>query len=200
MENKKTTKRRITPKKIVLLVYDIATTIIAALIALFIYYEGTIPDIIIENFKNSWFLYPIIGAIIFYLLGFFDQMWAFASAAQYIMVATGALVDTIVMVLVLQLLDLRFAYVAYFLYWFILTMMLLLIRITYRWYSHFQYKKRQKDIDTENNSIRVLIVGGGRAGSQIISELHNRQVIRVPIAIVDDNPLTHTYKIKEFRY
>lgn len=194
MESKKTTKRRITPKKFVLLVYDISTTVIAALIALFIYYEGTIPAEIADNFKNSWFLYPIIGAIIFYLLGFFDQMWAFASAAQYIMIATGALVDTVVMVLVLQLLDLRFAYVAYFLYWFILTMLLLLIRITYRWYSHFQYKKRQKDTVTENHSIRVLIVGGGRAGSQIISELHNRQVIRVPIAIVDDNPLTHTYK------
>ena len=121
-------------------------------------------------------------------------MWAFASTTEYVIVATGALVHTVAMVLILQLLELRFAYVAYILYWFILTLILLLIRISYRWYSHYLYKQRQKKTVSESQSIRVLIVGGGRAGSQIISELHNRQVIRVPVAIVDDNPLTHTYK------
>ncbi len=191
---KNKTTRHITPKKFVLVVYDIVATVTAALFSLFIYYEGTIPGKIIEYFKNSWFIYPLVGFIIFYLLGFFDQMWAFASTTEYVIVATGALVHTVAMVLILQLLELRFAYVAYILYWFILTLILLLIRISYRWYSHFLYKQRQKKTVSESQSIRVLIVGGGRAGSQIISELHNRQVIRVPVAIVDDNPLTHTYK------
>jgi len=193
MEKAKAT-RHITPKKFILIVYDVSATVVAALISLLIYFEGIIPDKTIEIFKNSWFIYPILGVIIFYLLGFFDQMWAFASATEYMMVVTGALLQTIVMVLILQLLELRLAYVVYFLYWFILTLILLLIRLVYRWYSHFRFKKRQKSKVEYDNIIRVLIVGAGQAGAQIISELKNRQIIREPVAIVDDNPLTHTYK------
>ena len=62
---KNKTTRHITPKKFVLVVYDIVATITAALFSLFIYYEGTIPGKIIENFKNSWFIYPLVGFIIF---------------------------------------------------------------------------------------------------------------------------------------
>ena len=130
MEKIKAT-RHITPKKFILIMYDISATVISALISLIIFNEGEIPFQALENFKNSWFIYPIIGLIVFYLLGFFDQMWAFASAAEYMMVATGALLQTIVMVLVLQLLELRFAYVVHILYWFILTIVLLLLIYSY---------------------------------------------------------------------
>lgn len=192
MENKNVV-RYVTPKKIVLIIYDVSATIIAALAALLIYFQWIIPANIIETFKNSWFIYPLIGGVLFYLFGFFDQMWAFASFPQYILITSGALAQTITTVLILQLLELRLPYVIYFLYWFILTIILLLIRLTYRWYSHYRIKRRQKSV-AKGKHINVLIVGAGRAGSQIIAELQNQQIIRKPIAIVDDNPLTHTYK------
>ncbi len=192
MDNSKP-KRRITPNKFILMVYDISSTVIAVLISLLIFYEGHITPAAIDIFKQTWFVYPIVGAIIFYLIGFFDQMWAFASTTQYMMITAGALVQTVAMVLILQLMNLRFAYVIYVLYWFLLTIILLFIRVVFRWYRSQQVKKRQK-AQTDEATKNVLIVGAGQAGFQIISELQNRQVIRKPIAIVDDNPLTHTYK------
>ncbi|HZJ69016.1 MAG TPA: nucleoside-diphosphate sugar epimerase/dehydratase [Candidatus Eisenbacteria bacterium] len=193
MKNKHLT-RYVTPRKFILIVYDISATLVAALLSLFVFYfERDIPEVVMQAFKNSWFIYLIVGGIIFYLIGFFDQMWAFASFPQYVLVTTGALVHTVTVLLILQILKLRLPYVIYFIYWFILTIILLLIRLAYRWYSHYETKRKQKT-ETKGKHVNVLIVGAGRAGSQIITELRNQQVLRKPIAIVDDNPLTHTYK------
>ena len=139
-------KRRITPLKFILIVYDVSATVIAAYLSLLIIYEGIISPIAINIFKQSWYLYPIVGFITFYLAGFFDQMWAFASLTQYIMVGAGALVQTVAMVLILQFMELRFAYVVYVLYWFILTIMLLFIRILIRWYRSIEVRKKQKNL------------------------------------------------------
>lgn len=186
-------KRRVTPKKFILFIYDMAVTILAALVALFIFYEGHISSTSVSAFKESWFLYPLVASLIFYFIGFYDQMWAFASTMQYLMVVAGSLAHTATMVLILQFLDMRLAYVVYSLYWFISSFFLLLIRVGFRWYRQQEVKKREK-VKVHDHQINVLIVGAGQAGSQLISELQNRQVLRKPLVIVDDNPLTHTYK------
>lgn len=186
-------KRRITPNKFILIVYDISCTIVAAVMALFVYYEGNIPELVLDIFKQSWFVYPIVGAIVFALAGFFDQMWAFASTTQYLIIVAGSLVHTVLIVLILQFANLRLAYAVYILYWFISTLLLLLIRMALRWYRNIDIKKRER-AKGGKKTINVLIVGAGQAGAQLISELQNRQILRKPVAIVDDNPLTHTYK------
>ena len=85
MKNKHLT-RYVTPRKFILIVYDISATLVAALLSLFVFYfERDIPEVVMQAFKNSWFIYLIVGGIIFYLIGFFDQMWAFASFPQYVL-------------------------------------------------------------------------------------------------------------------
>ncbi len=186
-------KRIITPKKFVLIVYDISATVVAAILALLLFFEGEIPVRYIEIFKKSWYFYPIVASIVFSLSGFFDQMWAFAGITQYVMIGAGTLIHTVVMVFILQFTELRLPYAVYVLYWFLVAMALIFFRITFRWYSQKQIRKRKANVD-KAHTINVLIVGAGNAGSQVIRELQTRQVLRKPVAIVDDNPLTHTYK------
>lgn len=187
--------RKLTPRKIVLIVYDLVSTLAAIVLAGLIFYSGELSAQSLENFKSSWFLFPIVGFIVFYFLGFYDQMWAYASVPQYLLVGAGCLLQTILMVFILQITGWRFHYVVYVIYWFLLMMALLFIRIVHRMYEFRQIKRIQdrKGVSSDKH-IRVLIVGAGNAGYQVINELKNRQVLRQPIAIVDDNPLTHTYK------
>ncbi|MDD2426821.1 MAG: nucleoside-diphosphate sugar epimerase/dehydratase [Eubacteriales bacterium] len=185
-------RKRLTPKKIFLFVYDLGATLIAMLLAIFVTNNGVIPTGQWQIFVNSWFVLPVTALIIFTLVGFYDQMWAFARGSQYLVLVAGTTLQLILSVLVMQIMDQHFNFSTYVVYWFLLTSAVFLIRFIYRFYSSsVRSKKAGGD---RQSQIRVMIVGAGEAGSQLINELKNSMTNRVPLLLIDDNPLILNYK------
>ena len=67
-------RKKITPKKLILFVYDLVATLIAMLLAVFIIHNGSIPHAQWQIFIATWFIMPLTALIIINLVGFYDQM------------------------------------------------------------------------------------------------------------------------------
>ena len=81
--------RRITPKKALLILFDISAALAAILLGCLIYYSGVIPASIMNQIRDTWFLYLITAGFVFYFSGLYDQMWAFASGTAYISISVS---------------------------------------------------------------------------------------------------------------
>lgn len=191
------TSRVLSAKKSFLVAYDAASSLISIVIAMYIRFDGVIPAQYIQHLKLYWFIYPIFALIAFKLTGAYDQMWVFAGVQQLLIIPSAVFIQTISTLAAQQVMGLsRAPYSVNVLYFFLFSTASLAIRALYKWYSlHLTgslklAKRSQADIQTK----RVLVVGAGKAGAQLINELQTRQTLRKPIAIVDDNPYTQTYK------
>ena len=162
-------RKRLTPKKIFLFVYDLGASLIAMLLAIFIINNGSLPVAQWRVYTGTWFVLPITALIIFALVGFYDQMWAFARGSQYLALVAGTTLQLILCVLIMQIMDIHFSFATYVLYWFLLTAAVFLVRFIYRFYSSSVRVKRTGS--DRQSQIKVMIVGAGEAGSQLINEL-----------------------------
>jgi FlaA1/EpsC-like NDP-sugar epimerase len=195
MENRQSrTFRHLTPRKAFLIAYDAASTVIAAILALLLIYEGSVPNHFWNQFKGTWYFFVLIGLVVFPLFGFYTQMWAFARGSQYLILVAGTTAHLFTTVLLLQLLKQSFTLPTYILFWFLLTGAVMAIRLLYRFYRSHRMVMRAKRRSEGDEEIRVMIVGAGAAGSQLIVELKTTQSLRIPVCAVDDNELTHHYK------
>ncbi len=186
--------RHLTPRKAFLVAYDMASSVIASLLALLFIYEWAVPLHYWTQFKNTWFVFVIISMVLFPLFGFYAQMWAFARGSQYLSLIAGTTTQLFLTVLVLQLMKRNYSLPTYIIYWFLLTGAVMSIRVLYRFYQLNRQVRRAKRRAKGGTKIRVMIVGAGAAGSQIIVELKTTQSLRIPVCAVDDNELTHYYK------
>ncbi|HHW93229.1 MAG TPA: polysaccharide biosynthesis protein [Clostridiaceae bacterium] len=195
MDNRRPrTIRHLTPRKAFLIAFDMASTVVASLLALLILYEWSIPVRFWTQFKATWFIPVLIALVIFPLFGFYTQMWAFARGTQYLTLLAGTIVHLFLTVLVLQLTECEFSLPSYILFWFLLTGAVTAIRLLYRFYKSHRMVRLATRRSKGDKKIRVMIVGAGAAGSQIIVELKTTQSLRIPICAVDDNVLTHYYR------
>ena len=111
--------RHLTPRKLFLIVYDLAMSLIALLLAVLVFYEGTVPVQIFNQIKTSWFVFVILAVVCFRLSGFYTQMWPFARGSQYLVLIAGTTIQLFLTVVTLQILKRSFPLAVYITYWFI---------------------------------------------------------------------------------
>ena len=186
--------RHLTPRKLFLVAYDMAASVVAPILSLYLLYENAIPGRYIAQFKSTWFIFVILSAICFSLSGFYSQMWPFARGSQYLVLVAGTDIQLFLSVLIFQVMKRNYSLAFYIIYWFLLTAAVFSIRYFYRFYHTRRQVRQIRKLQKGKRPIRVMIVGAGRAGTQIIVELKTSQSLRVPICAVDDNPLIHFYK------
>ncbi len=186
--------RHLTPRKLFLVAYDMAASVVAPILSLYLLYETSIPLRYLEQFKSSWFVFVILSAICFSFTGFYSQMWPFARGSQYLVLVAGTVIQLFLSVLTFQVMKRNFALAFYIIYWFLLTTAVFSIRFLYRFYHTRRQVRQIRTRQKGRQPIRVMIVGAGQAGTQIIVELKTTQSLRIPVCAVDDNPLIHFYK------
>lgn len=195
MENRQPrTIRHLTPRKAFLIAFDAASTVVSAFVSLLLIFEWSVPVRYWNQFKETWFVFVIIALAVFPLFGFYTQMWAFARGSQYVILFAGTTAHLFLTVLVLQLMKRNYTLPIYILFWFLLTGAVTAIRFLYRFYRSHRMVKMAKRRTKGDRDIRVMIVGAGAAGSQLIVELKTTQSQRIPVCAVDDNVLTHHYR------
>ncbi|MDI9461427.1 MAG: polysaccharide biosynthesis protein [Saccharofermentanales bacterium] len=190
--------RRITPKKAFLLAYDAIASVIALFLAFLLFQtELHLTPKIFERFKDTWYIYLLTSIAVFYLVGFYDQMWAYASGVTYLILVAGVTFQMLVSLIITQIIGQRLPFQIYVIYWFLLFTAVAAIRFIYRLTgSKSVLSRRHRDNRrlSSESLIRVMIVGAGMASSQLITELR-RQNKRIPLLAVDDNKLKQTYKV-----
>lgn len=206
-------------KKSLLAVIDAALAVIAlwfAVMLKFDYLQHVEPMIRQPEIVG---LVMLLSFAIFYFFGFYQHIWRYASINQYLVLFAGTLIQGVLVAAVLSWRKIEYPGSVFIIYWLFLFLCVTGIRIIYRMIMSSAFREsrhaRQKSksylsseigkLGTEevNNQsedrsdpIRVLIIGVGYAGSQIIRELQEHPGSRQVVAAIDDNREKHHYKMR----
>lgn len=155
-----------------------------------------------------WLLLSGMALIVFSSFGFYRHLWRFASLPQYMSLFVGTLTHAILLVLMMPLtgrtIDIPFAVS----YWMIVFLAVGMIRVSYRLAknpgqlapafglpSSVRRRRRADMPGPVTPMIRVLVVGAGNAGSQIIRNMFEYRADRLPVALIDDDRKKHDLSI-----
>jgi FlaA1/EpsC-like NDP-sugar epimerase len=170
-----------------LIALDGAISVAAYLVALALRFEGAVPD---EYWANFWRFVPLAAALHLatnFLSGLYRQMWRYASVheARRMVRATGMALVSIFLAgaAVTAIAGERPLPLS------VAAMGLVLSAVGFgavRFQSRLFGLRRRSALD---DPTRVLIVGGGEAGSMVVKDLlGNRSLGLLPLAIIDDDP------------
>lgn len=151
-----------------------------------------------------WAVMVVIGLIIFASFGFYRQLWRFASIPQYLSLFFGTLFHAALMITFMALTgrnrDIPFAIS----YWMLVFLGVVMVRITYRLIRNPQqlapafglqsdklYATQNNSLPGDRQTLPVLVIGAGHAGSMVVKDLIEYPTNRVPVAIVDNDRRMH---------
>lgn len=168
------------------LLFDAAAIFISLCLSLFLKYEGAIPQFVVQNLPLLFLTAVIIKIPLLYLYGAYDIYWSYFGFPEMLSVFAAITISSLYFGVYLLMVSSNFIYSdlsPYFVFIdYLLTLFLVggirsLIRI--RRYLEKKYS---------NGEEKVLIVGAGKAGEQLVREIQNSVIYKKkPVAFVDDD-------------
>ncbi|MDQ2085668.1 nucleoside-diphosphate sugar epimerase/dehydratase [Herbivorax sp. ANBcel31] len=185
----------LTYRKSLLLLLDIILINVASFGAVFLRTDFRIPEEFLASFRDSYIITTLIFLIVFRLFNLYKSVWRYASIEEMnnVIFASIAGGGTLFVLYELLIPSVNFPRSYYVLMPILIVFLVGGMRFSYR------AVRRAKNVYFNgfvSERKRVLIVGGGEAGSMIIQELFdNPQLLKYPVAVVDDNPSKNRAKI-----
>ncbi len=171
---------------ILLIIYDIASVIVSSYIPLIVRYEFAFSEIPLA-FINSvnWFL-PFniaITLVIFYFFKLYQNLWAYVGVSEAQNVIVACLLSAFLQYIGLYCTGHYVPRSYYFISLFLLSALTFISRFFFRFVRDTKHR-----IKNQKNSISVMLIGAGSAGSAIIKEIlssyYSTMIIK---CIIDDN-------------
>jgi len=218
--------RSISLYKAIVIVLDMAIIFVSLAFALQLRFDFTVPSQFIDLFEKTWPVFVSTAAILFFMFGFYDQIWRFASIRQYMILFFGTMVQPVIAAIYMIRARSNFPRSIYIIYWLVSFVMVVGLRIAYRILANrtslpalvrrylvrpllvlaglpdpgpYEMNAGSASSQSVANLLdrhrRVMVIGAGAAGSQIIRELQSHHSNRTPVVIIDDNRQTHTFRV-----
>lgn len=179
-------------RKAMLLIADILLVNLAVFFALYIRFEGAIPANYLHIFIKTHVIITVIKISINKIFGLYTSLWSYASIEELIQifyaVSIGSVAEYLYGLLFHMSMPRSVNVIA-----FVLT--LLFIggnRLSYRIMRRF----KRMGIPINDNKIRVMVIGAGKAGSIVIREMKiHENISYMPVVVVDDDKAKHRSEI-----
>ena len=188
-DNKKTFNYQLLYRRTCLIIYDIASVLIASFFAIALRYEFEL-DMIPDHFLNTIVRFLpfniVITLLIFFLLKLYNSLWAFAGETELQNVIVSCFLSAAINGVGLNIVKIEAKAVPdsyYFMYAFTLVTLVFASRFSYRFFRSRKHKMQNK-----HNTTRVMIIGAGEAGNAIIKEIVTSNFSTMTVAcIIDDD-------------
>ena len=190
MKNKKSFfNHQLLYRRACLIVYDIASVLIASFFAIVLRYEfelETIPEYFLNTIIRFLPINIVLTLIIFYFFKLYNSLWAFAGETELQNVIVASFLSAAVSGIGLNLVKVESKAVPnsyYFMYAFSLVALIFASRFSYRFFRSRKHKMQNK-----HNATRVMLIGAGDAGNSIIKEIVTSNFSTMTVAcIIDDD-------------
>ncbi len=176
-------------RRICLIIYDVASVLVASFFAIAMRYEfnlNVIPKYFIDTIIRFLPFNILLTIGVFYLFKLYNSLWAFAGETELQNLVVGCIVSTALNAGGLYIVRVEERPVPnsyYFMYGFILIALIFTSRFSYRFLRSKKHKYQNK-----NNKTNVMIIGAGDAGNSIIKELVTSNFSTMTVAcIIDDD-------------
>ncbi len=172
-----------------LIIYDIASVLIASFFAIALRYEfelEMIPDYFLDTIIRFLPFNIVITLVIFFFLKLYNSLWAFAGETELQNVIVSCFLSAAINGVGLNLVKIEVKAVPdsyYFMYAFSLVTLVFASRFSYRFFRSRKHKMQNK-----NNATRVMLIGAGDAGNSIIKEIVTSNFSTMTVScIIDDD-------------
>ena len=172
-----------------LVIYDIASIILASFLAITMRYEfafSQVPQYFWDTIIRYMPINIVLTILIFYLFKLYNSLWAFAGESELQNLVLACFISSVLNVPGLWLLKVSDKAVPdsyYFMYAFILVALIFASRFSYRFLRSQKHKLQNK-----SNKTKVMIIGAGDAGNSIIKEIVTSNFSTMTIGcIIDDD-------------
>ncbi len=176
-------------RRVVLIVYDILSVILASYMSLLIRYEfqpSEIPDYFYLPVMEALPLTIAVTLAMFWLFRLYDSLWAFAGETelQNLVFANVSAAILNVGVLHLNRHDIQAVPKSYyFLYMFLMISLTFVSRFSYRFLRGVKHKNANR-----SNATNVMVIGAGEAGNIIVREILNSHYSTMSLkCLIDDS-------------
>jgi FlaA1/EpsC-like NDP-sugar epimerase len=180
--------KKLAVRRMFLLLCDIVVIVVSNGMGLLLRFDLDPRKIEARFIESVWKYLPIniiITLIIFYLLRLYHSLWRYASVIEMQNVFSACTISAIIQFFCMRILDYPVPRSYYFLYFGVLLMFTLGVRFSYRFIrSAFQ------PFRANNDTLNVMIIGGGNAANAIIKEINTSEHISNTVVkcIIDDAP------------
>ena len=187
--NNKTFNYQLFYRRTCLIIYDIASVLMASFFAIVLRYEfelDMIPDYFIDTIIRFLPFNIILTLMVFQFFKLYNSLWAFAGETELQNVIVSCFVSAAVNGVGLNLVKIEAKAVPdsyYFMYAFSLVTLIFASRFSYRFIRSRKHKMQNK-----KNTTRVMIIGAGDAGNSIIKEIVTSNFSTMTVScIIDDD-------------
>lgn len=180
-------------KRFFLLAIDTILINIAGLSVLLFKFDFLIPEEYLQVYLRNRIFATVIMLIVFYIFNLYQSIWKYAGLDELIYIVASSIVGGFILFLVYNcILNIKFSGCFYILF--------TLLTISFVGGSRFVYRilGRAKLVLFKDDLCRkrVLVIGGGEAGSMVIKEMYNNpQIHKYPVAVIDDDLRKYKRKI-----
>jgi len=174
--------------QIAFILSDIVSVYLAIFIGLLTRFEGNIPDNLLRMAVLHGIYFSAIFVALFFAFGIYRSLWAYAGTKQFIKLVGACIFGTLIITLIEIILPARLPLSVLAIQFLAILLFAGGTRILYRIMRRMVKSKNNIFLQNKSSAIRVMIMGGGEAGSIIIREiLYNSSTNRKPVVVVDDD-------------
>lgn len=192
-EREKMKKRRMIQNKwfrsFLFLICDICMIHISSFLALWIRFDlsaNSIPRQYIDAVNSYSVILTVTTILIFSLLRLYSVMWSSAGIVELEFIVAACVITFLLQIAGMEILQIEVPRSYHILWLLFMTAFVGISRMSYRAMKLFgRHLERRRDL-TERK--RVMIVGGGQAGTLLVKELNNSEKAPgIPVCIIDDD-------------
>ena len=178
---------QVVARKIVFLLYDIFSVIMASGLALLLRFEFSFDKVETQYIDMMWRMLPaavVITIAFFWIFRLYNSVWSFAGMIEMRNIILASILATTVCAVLMYGSDNNMFRSYYILYLGVQVVITTIGRFAYRLYRRIVNKGR------EQGRVRnTMVIGAGEAGDVIIRELKHSSYLRSNIrCVIDDNP------------
>ena len=177
--------------KVILILYDIGAVILASFLALLLRFDfqiSKVPDEYMSVMNRSLIAAVVVTILVFSVFRLYSSLWTYAGATEFFNIVLSCIVASLLNMAAIMLMNhstsvpLPRSY--YMVYLLILLGLTLISRYFYK--TFFSVTKRVTATRVEKK--RVLVIGAGEAGNELIREIKNSRYLPMKaVGVIDDN-------------
>jgi len=174
---------------LLLVLFDLMSIFVAAMLSLFIRYDFSFADIekvYINAVIEGYFANAILTLIIFAVFHLYNSIWKYASDMELINILLAVLICAALQLPMYRLFKVKMPSSFPFFYAFLLASLAGVSRFGYRILRSFRNKYFQSG---GHGKINCMLIGGGSAGQTILKEIENGKHLNMHVSCVIDDKL-----------
>ena len=177
-------------RRLFFLIFDILLLSFANYASFWLRFNGEIPDTYMKSLPYFMLLALVLKLAFLVLFNLYDLSWRFVSLGELIKILKALSLSTLTLGMTLFLLRVYLPFQGFprsilFLDFIISFFLVGTLRISKRIF----YEGLKITFKSKGEKVKILIIGAGNAGEQIIREmLRNKDSVYLPIGFIDDNP------------